>query len=74
MTYFIQLKKLYLFLRQNKMLFSKDSKCLGKCLEKFLKLGIFVLATDRNCLEGHGTVNVILNKIIFSGKTIKVIQ
>ena len=30
MTYFIWLKKLYLFLRQNELLCCKDSKCSGK--------------------------------------------
>ena len=48
MNYFILLKYLYLFVLQNRMLFSKDIKCSGKCVEKFcsLKLGIFVLATQ----------------------------
>ena len=60
------MKKLYLFLKQNKMLFTKDIKCSCKCLEEFLslKLETFVLATDRKCLTVPRTVNVTLKQNI----------
>ena len=55
---------MYLFLQQNKILFSKDIKCSGKCFEKFrsLKLGTFVLATDHKCLTISSTVNINLKQ------------
>ena len=42
------------------MLFAKDIKCSGKCLEKLwsIKIGIIILAVEPDCLALPRTVNV----------------
>ena len=61
MNYFILLKYLYQFLLENEIMFPKDIKRSGNCLKTSLKLGIFVMAIESNCLAVPRKMNVHFN-------------